>query len=194
MPRAGTRSASSDARAWAVPESLRPTLAERYGPVYAGVEADRRIRALGLFATCGDRVTARAIELGHLPLLGIVDYTTRRQEAIPRGTFAPLAARRRVRVVNPAGFLTEALRAAVRSMIDAGGGLIEVAGEEDLGSLALVESLPPTATVLYGIPGEGVTFVLADAIAKEHVRRLIGQMEPRRLPRSPSRRTRVRSS
>ncbi|MGI0130885.1 MAG: DUF359 domain-containing protein [Thermoplasmata archaeon] len=184
MPRVGTPSASSDERAWAVPESLRPTLAERYGPVYAGAEADRRLRALRLFATCGDRVTARAVELGHLPLLGIVDYKTRRQEPVDPGAFAPLAARRRLRVVNPPGFLTEQLRSAVRTMVAAGGGLIEVDGEEDLGSLALVESLPPGATVLYGIPGEGVSFVLVDAIAKEHVRRLISRLELRRLPRS----------
>ena len=184
MPRAGTRSASSDERAWAVPESLRPSLAERYGPVYAGPEADRRIRALGTFATCGDRVTARAIELGHLPLVGIVDYKTRRNEPIAPGTFEPLAARHRMRVANPPGYLTEELRTAVRRTIAAGGGLIEVDGEEDLGSLALVESMPTGAIVLYGIPGEGVSFVLADAIAKEHVRLLISQLELRRLPRA----------
>ena len=184
MPRVGTRSASSDERAWAVPDSLRPTLAERYGPVYSGEEADRRIRALGVFATCGDRVTARAIELHHLPLVGIVDYKTRRQEPVSRELFQPLAARRRVRAKNPPGFLTEELRSAVRKIIAAGGGLIEVDGEEDLGSLALVESLPNGATVLYGIPGEGVSFVLVDPIAKEHVRLLIGQLELRRIPRS----------
>jgi GTP-dependent dephospho-CoA kinase len=185
MPRVGTRSASSngDERAWAVPESLRATLAERYGPVYAGAEADRRIRALGVFATCGDSVTARAIELHHLPLVGIVDYKTRRNEPIPPGKFAHLAARRRLRVRNPAGFLTEDLRSAVRRILAAGGGLIEVDGEEDLGSLALVESLPEGATVLYGIPGEGVSFVRVDAIAKEHVRLLIGQLELRRIPK-----------
>ncbi|MGI0155131.1 MAG: DUF359 domain-containing protein, partial [Thermoplasmata archaeon] len=116
--------------------------------------------------------------------LGIVDYKTRRQEPVDPGAFAPLAARRRLRVVNPPGFLTEQLRSAVRTMVAAGGGLIEVDGEEDLGSLALVESLPPGATVLYGIPGEGVSFVLVDAIAKEHVRRLISRLELRRLPRS----------
>ena len=184
MPRVGTRSASSDERAWAVPDSLRATLAERYGPVYSGEEADRRIRALGVFATCGDRVTSRAIELDHLPLVGIVDYKTRRQEPVSRELFEPLAARRRVRVRNPPGFLTEELRSAVRNILAAGGGLIEVDGEEDMGSLALVESLPNGATVLYGIPGEGVSFVLVDAIAKEHVRLLIGQLEPRRLPKS----------
>jgi GTP-dependent dephospho-CoA kinase len=182
MPRVGTRSASSDDRAWAVPESLRPTLAERYGPVYAGTEADRRIRALKLFATCGDRVTQRAVELGHLPLVGIVDYKTRREEPVAPEAFAPLAARRRVRVTNPAGFLTEQLRSAVRRIIAAGGGLIEVDGEEDMGSLALVESMPNGATVLYGIPGEGVSFVLVDPIAKEHVRLLISQLELRRTP------------
>jgi GTP-dependent dephospho-CoA kinase len=184
MPRAATHSGSSEERAGAVPDSLRPTLAERYGPVFSGPEADRRIRALGVFATCGDRVTAQAIELGHPPLIGIVDYKTRRQEPVPPESFRSLAAIRKVRVKNPAGFLTEALRSAVRSTLAAGGGLIEVDGEEDMGSLALVESMPLGSTVLYGIPGEGVSFVLVDAIAKEHVRLLIGQLELRRLPRS----------
>ena len=183
MPRVGTRSASSEERVWVVPESLRPTLAEKYGPVYSGEEADRRIRALGVFGACGDRVTARAVELGHLPLVGIVDFKTRRNETVSAREFRPLAARRRVRVKNPAGCLTEGLRAAVKELVAGGGGLIEVDGEEDLGSLALVESLPPGATVIYGIPGEGVSFVRVDAVTKEHVRQLIGLMELRRVGR-----------
>jgi GTP-dependent dephospho-CoA kinase len=181
MPRVGTRSASSEERIWAVPESLRPTLAAPFGPVYRGEDADRRIRALGVFATCGDLVTARAIELKHLPLIGIVDYKTRRNEPIAPERFRMLAARRRVRVKNPAGFLTERLRVAVRQLVREGGGLLEVEGEEDLGALALIESLPAGATVIYGIPGEGVSFVRVDAVSKEHVRHLIGQMELRRV-------------
>ncbi len=184
MPRADTRSASSEkVRVWAVPEALRPTLAERYGPVYSGEEADRRIAALGTFASCGDRVTARAIEIGHLPLVGLVDYQTRRGEPVARESFRALAARRLVKVRNPPGLLTEALRTAVRRTIEAGGGLIEVDGEEDLGALALVESLPDGATVIYGIPGEGVSFVRVDAVSKAHVRNLIAQMELRRVDR-----------
>ncbi|HXW67145.1 MAG TPA: DUF359 domain-containing protein [Thermoplasmata archaeon] len=183
MLRAGTRSASSDERAWAVPESLRPTLAEEYGPTYSGEAADRRIRSLGVFGSCGDRVTQRALELGKMPLVGIVDYKTRRNEPIDPAVFRPIAARRRVRVRNPPGVLTERLRSAVKELIQAGGGLVEVDGEEDLGSLALVESLPAGATVIYGIPGAGVSFVRVDAVAKEHVRHLIAQMELRRTPR-----------
>ncbi len=183
MTRVGTRSASSDDRAWVVPESLRPVLAERYGPVFAGDEADRRIRALGTFGACGDQVVGRAIDLDHLPLVGIVDYKTRRQEAVPPDRFRALAARRTIRVTNPPGTLTERLRAAVRDLVAHGGGLVEVVGEEDLGSLALVESLPAGATVIYGIPGAGVSFVRVDAIAKENVRHLIALMEPRRLDR-----------
>jgi GTP-dependent dephospho-CoA kinase len=183
MPRVGTRSASSDGLAWAVPESLRPALAEKYGPVLSGEEADRRIVALGLFGSCGDRVTGRAIALGRLPLVGIVDYRTRRHEPVEPGSFAPLARRRMVRVNNPPGLLTERLRSAVRDLVAVGGGLIEVTGEEDLGSLALVESLPAGATVIYGIPGEGVSFVEVNATSKEHVRGLIARMERRRVDR-----------
>ncbi len=185
MTPAGTRSASSNGRVWVVPDALRPTLAERYGPVYAGEEADRRIRALKTFGACGDRVVGRALELGHPPLIGIVDYKTRRDEPVPRDAFRTLAARRTVRVHNPAGQLTEALRSAVRELAEGGGGLIEVDGEEDLGSLALVEALPVGATVIYGIPGAGVSFVLVDEVAKAHVRTLIAQMELRRTRNGP---------
>ena len=181
MPAAGTRSASSDERAWVVPESLRPTLAERYGPVFAGPEAERRIRALGSFAACGDRVTALAIGTGNLPIVGIVDLKTQRNEPIDATAFAPLKARGYSKVVNPPGMLTERLRTAVATMVASGGGLIEVVGEEDLGSLALVESLPAGATVIYGIPGAGVSFVTVDAVAKEHVRSLLARMELRRV-------------
>jgi uncharacterized protein (UPF0218 family) len=176
MRRDGTPSASSEGRGWSVPESLRPALARRYGPVYSGVEAEARLRAARDFSTCGDKVTELAIRVGNLPLIGIVDYITQRGERIDPAVFAPLAARARTRVRNPAGVLTEALRDAVRTMLAKGGGLIEVDGEEDLGSLALVESLPVGATVIYGIPGAGVSFVPVDAAAKEHVRELIAQM------------------
>ncbi len=182
MPPVGTRSASSNGEtAWVVPESLRPALAQRYGPVLAGAEADREIRALGLFGACGDRVTARALELGHPPLVGIVDYATQRSEPIASDAFSALAARRRVSVRNPAGMLTERLRTAVREVVAAGGGLIEVVGEEDLGSLALVETLPAGATVIYGIPGAGVSFVRVTAESQENVRRLIARMERRKV-------------
>ncbi|MCI4362907.1 MAG: DUF359 domain-containing protein [Thermoplasmata archaeon] len=183
MPRAGTRSGSSEERVWVVPEALRPTLAERYGPVFSGKEAEDRIRHLGIFGSCGDRVTALALAVGNPPLVGIVDYTTRRHEAIPKSAFSALRSRRVVQVKNPAGTLTESLRRAVRELLLAGGGLIEVDGEEDLGSLALVEALPLGATVIYGIPGAGVSFVTVDAVAKEHVRALVAQMELRRVGR-----------
>jgi len=181
MPRAGTRSASSDDTAWVVPESLRPALARRYGPVLAGAAADDALRALDVFGSCGDLVTARAIALDHPPLIGIVDRRTQRHEPIDPAAFAPLGQRRTLRVKNPAGMLTERLRSAVRRLVDEGGGLIEVDGEEDLGSLALVESLPAGATVIYGIPGAGVSFVRVDAESKRHVRELIDRMDRRRV-------------
>jgi uncharacterized protein (UPF0218 family) len=182
MPAAGTRSASSDDDlAWVVPERLRVRLAERYGPVYAGAEADRQLAALTEFSSCGDRVASDALRLGRIPFIAIVDRKTLRNEPIDPAPFERVAQRQRRRVVNPPGMLTGRLRAAVEELVRSGGGLIEVEGEEDLGSLALVESLPAGATVIYGIPGAGVSFVPVDAAAKAHVKQLIAEMEPRRL-------------
>lgn len=178
MRAAGTPSGSSEPESRIVPDHLRSRLAERYGPVVAGAEADVRIRALTVFATCGDRVTADALRLGRMPVVGIVDLKTRRNEPVDPTAFAALAARGKVRVANPPGVLSRALQVAVRETLDRGGGLIEVDGEEDLGALALVAALPLGATVIYGIPGEGVSFVTVTADAKARVRELIEAMEP----------------
>ncbi|MCI4322931.1 MAG: DUF359 domain-containing protein [Thermoplasmata archaeon] len=178
----GTHSASSERRAWVVPPALRPTLQARYGPVFSGPAAENRLRMLRVFATCGDRVTTDAIRVGNLPLIGIVDGKTQRKEPVDRSAFAPLAARHHRHVRNPAGMLTYALRRAVREMVAGGGGLLDVDGEEDLASLALVESMPLGSTVAYGVPGEGVMLVTVDEPAKEHVRGLLALMERRDLP------------
>lgn len=178
MPAGGTPSVSSDV-AWVLPEALRATFSMRYGPVLSGPEADDRVRSLGVFASCGDMVTRQAIGLGRLPLLGIVDYKTQRNDPVDPAAFQPLATRRVVRVRNPPGMLTERLRTAVREMIAAGGGLVVVDGEEDLGALALVEEMPAGATVIYGIPGAGVSFVTVDTATKQRVRELIGRLERR---------------
>jgi len=181
MPPESTPSASSEETAWAVPESLRPELARRYAPVYSGAEADRQMRALTDFSTCGDIVTTNALRIGKIPFIGIIDRVTRREQAVDPTLLAPLAARGRRRVRNPAGLLTQRLRDAIREMVGSGGGLIEVEGEEDLAALALVESLPSGATVIYGIPGEGASFVRVDATSKENVRKLLDRMERRRV-------------
>ncbi len=181
MPRDATRSASSEPNAWVVPAALRGELAARYGPVRTGPDADRALTELADFATCGDRVTRDAIRLGHLPRLGIVDFVTQRREPIDAEGFAPLAARGGVRIPNPAGTLTDALVRAIRERWAGGGGLIVVEGEEDLASLALVRELPLGATVIYGIPGEGASFVRVDGRAKAHVQQLLDRMERRRI-------------
>ena len=181
MPPDATRSASSSDEAWVVPDSLRSDLARTYGPVLTGHAVRDALHRLGEFASCGDRVTADAIAAGHLPKLALVDLRTLRSEPIDRKLFAPLARRRTVSVRNPPGHLTDRLWNAVGALWNAGGGLIEVVGEEDLGALALVAQLPFGATVIYGIPGAGVSFVSVDATAKEHVSRLLKRMERRRV-------------
>ncbi len=180
-----TRSVSSEQEVWVVPPGLRPRLAERYGPVYTGTAADRRIRELRIFGACGDMVTGQALRLGKMPLVAIVDFKTHRNDPVDRAVYAPLAKKRVLRVRNPPGMLTDQLRKAVHDLVLEAGGLIEVDGEDDLGSLALVEALPSGATVIYGIPGAGVSFVPVNARTKDHARALIAQMELRKVDLGP---------
>lgn len=181
MPPDATRSASSESGAWIVPDSLRPELAKSYGPVLRGSAVVDALRALGEFASCGDRVTADALATGCIPKLAVIDYHTLRSESIDRGLFRPLAGRRTLSVRNPPGMLTDRLWGVVGTLWNEGGGLIEVVGEEDLAALALIAQLPTGATVIYGIPGEGVSFVPVDSTAKDHVHRLLDRMERRRV-------------
>ncbi|MGA7923253.1 MAG: DUF359 domain-containing protein [Thermoplasmata archaeon] len=183
MPTGAMHSGSSESHsAWILSETLRPAFQQRYGPVYAGSEVESELRKLTLFATCGDMVTAQAVAIGHLPLVGVVDLKTQRNDPIDPHAFDPLAARRRQRVWNPAGMISDDLRVAVREIVGRGGGLLEVDGEEDLAVMPLIETLPVGSTVLYGIPGEGVCFLSVDGAAKRRVDALFHQMEHRSIP------------
>ena len=181
MPRDGTPSASSESGAWVVPESLRAELAKSYGPIARGAEVVERLKAVGDFASCGDRVTADALEAGFLPKLAVIDYHTLRTQPVDRASFRALAGRKTLSVRNPPGMLTDRLWRAIGTLWSEGGGLIEVEGEEDLATLALIAQLPSGATVIYGIPGEGVSFVHVDATAKDHIHTLLDRMERRRV-------------
>jgi GTP-dependent dephospho-CoA kinase len=177
MPPGGMPSASSEPRiAWILPDSLRPAFQQPYGPVWSGPRVATEIRKLGQFATCGDLVTSRAIAIGRVPFIGVVDYKTQRHETIDANAFAPLAAVRHRRVWNPAGMISDELRQAVGELVELGGGLLEVDGEEDLAVMPLIERLPVGASVLYGIPGEGVCQLSVDAAAKARVAALFQQM------------------
>lgn len=182
MPRDATRSASSEpGGAWVVPESLRSELAQSYGPIVRGPKVAETLRTVGEFATCGDRVTADALDAGCLPKLAVIDFHTLRSEPFDRARFRALADRTTVSIRNPPGMLTDALWTAIGSLWNGGGGVIEVEGEEDLATLALIAQLPSGATVIYGIPGAGASFVHVDATAKDHVQRLLDRMERRQV-------------
>jgi GTP-dependent dephospho-CoA kinase len=185
MPADDTPSGSSEPGLWILPDSLRPAFQRPYGPVYQGGEFTERLRTLSVFATCGDRVTADALALGVYPIVGIVDYKTQRRDPVDPSAFAGLALRRRVAVKNPPGTISSGLRWAVRDLLHAGGGLVEVEGEEDLGVMVLVEFLPLGATVLYGVPGVGVCFLSVDLAAKSRVQELFQAMVWQPEPRPP---------
>ena len=175
---AATRSGSNEpARHLRLSPGLRGELGAPLGPVLAGEAANEAVRRAGRLATCGDVVTEGALGLGVIPFLAVMDGRTQ------RGTPRPLASATRaafpqVRTApNPPGEITVALQEELRALVDQGGGLLLVEGEEDLALLPLVEVLPDRTTVIYGQPGAGVAFVEVDRSSRARARALMDRME-----------------
>ena len=156
---------------------LRAELGLPLGPVRAGEAADDAIRRAGRLAACGDVVTAGALALGVTPFVAVMDGRTQRgnPQPVPPSTIRAFP---RVRsATNPPGEITVALQEALRALVDEGGGLLLVEGEEDLVVLPLVEGLPDRTTVIYGQPGAGVAFVEVDRSSRARARALMDRME-----------------
>lgn len=161
-----------------LPESLRENLKWPLGPLVHGPDIITALGRASPVVTVGDFCTLDLIARGRTPDLALVDFKTRRQEDPElRDAFARIHARV-VRLKNPAAtiaaeawqVLSEAFKSEERVRV-------EVQGEEDLLALVCIALAPETAAVLYGMPGQGVVVVRAEAAAKSRVLDLLRRME-----------------
>ena len=161
-----------------LPESLRENLKWPLGPIVHGNDVLPAVGAASPVVTVGDFCTLDLVARGRTPDVCLVDFKTKRQEDPElREAFARIRARV-VRLKNPAAtiaadawaVLSEAFKSEERVRV-------EVQGEEDLLALVCIALAPETAAVLYGMPGQGVVVVRADAAAKSRVLDLLNRME-----------------
>jgi uncharacterized protein (UPF0218 family) len=175
---AATRSGSNEPpRHLRLRPDLREELARPLGPVLTGEAAEGAIRKAGRLASCGDVVTQDALRWGARPFVAVVDGRTQRGAPRPVPAATQRAFPRVASARNPPGEITVELQDGLRALVDAGGGLLLVDGEEDLALLPLVEVLPDRTTVIYGQPGAGVAFVEVDRSSRARARALMDRME-----------------
>lgn len=165
------------ARAYALPDALRPRFAEPWGPVHATGDLPDLLAGVGVVVAVGDVVSLTLKRLGVTPRVAVVDYKTQRGDDSDEfrqelGSWGE----RELRVHNPAGQLTREAWTAVRRAMLLETGLptrVVVEGEEDLVGLACFLEAPPGARVLYGIPGRGVCVVEVTAALKQSLAELV---------------------
>jgi len=161
-----------------LPESLRPVLAEPFGPVHDTGEAIRKVKGR-LVVAVGDVVTQTFLDHGVLPKLMVVDGVTQRG-AVVEGALAGLPTHgvKRVTVQNPPAALTQQLIAAMDTALKGKGStVITVKGEEDLAALPAMIMAPEGAAVCYGQPRRGVVIVIVTPEVRRRATDILHQME-----------------
>lgn len=144
-----------------LPRELRSVLKEPLAPIVseAGLVALEREGRLGRPLVCvGDMVCETALRLGLGPKVLVYDLVTMRGD-VPEEVKKALTQRkeRLVHVRNPAATITQELEDALKQALHRGGVTrIQVEGEEDLAGLPAIVHAPEGATMIYGMPNEGL--------------------------------------
>ena len=139
------------------------------------------LRESRCIATIGDRTTLAVAQEVCQPHLAIVDFKTRRHtpvSASDRVILESICAQRVLRVNNPAGGITRELWNAVAATAEQRiRTRIEVDGEEDLATLAVLALCPDGTEVLYGQPGQGVVHLTLDRASRRRAQGCLDRMQ-----------------
>ncbi len=130
----------------------------------------------GPLYTVGDICTDLVLKTGRKPDLIVFDRRTKRTE---RFTIEfDDEHYHHITASNPAGRITEEAFQALEEALKDTPAAVEIDGEEDLLTAALIHLAEPGATILYGDPGldgdEGLRKVTVDAELQDRTRKVLG--------------------
>jgi GTP-dependent dephospho-CoA kinase len=172
---------------YTLPESLKESLRQPFGVLIPDSQVTKESvssKLVGrnrIIVTVGDRTTERMKQLHIFSNLEIVDGLERRQSRNGSINYSG-DEEHHFTVKNPAGTLTQEALDAVKKSLE----LItcepkktvrvDIEGEEDLLTLAVLALFPEQTIVLYGQPDEGLVIVGAMGDAKDLARKTLAMM------------------
>ena len=151
---------------FSLPEDRRQFFKIPFGTLFRDLTQASSILTGRTIYTVGDVVTHNLLKSGISPAVAIVDGLTMRS---PCRKDIPIIGRR-IRIINPAGTITDDLIAAIREAVMNPPVTIDIDGEEDLAVIPLVLEAPEGSVVIYGQPNEGVVIRVIDTAAKDLAR------------------------
>ena len=163
-----------------LPDNLRDFLKEPIGQL---VDENKLIELISnekFIVSVGDQVTYTLLKHEIEPVFCIVDYKTRRGECPDEIKELIKSFGNKVFVINnPAGCISDELWNIIKfafENIKLGKIRIEVKGEEDLASLAVIHMAPSDVTIIYGLPNKGVLVVKPTDKIKRKVKEVLDKM------------------
>jgi len=163
-----------------LPEGLRDMLKGQMGRLVDEKTLIDILKNESRIVSIGDQVTYTILKNDIEPFFCIVDYHTRRgvcEEEIV--DLIKSYAKKAIGVKNPMGTISDDLWKVIESAFEelgSGGLRIEVEGEEDLASLAVIYLAPSDVTIIYGLPDKGVLVVKPTNDNKAKVKEVLDMM------------------
>ena len=156
-----------------VPETKRN---EFKVPLGSPISEERLKNIANLLITVGDVVSLVARKNGIVPSVSVYDGYTERREMTEFAELVRKNKEHEIVVSNPAGTITCDLIDAVKNALSGKTKMIRVTGEEDLAVLPFL-LYAEDASIIYGMPGEGMMLVTTSGTNKKKAEELWNMME-----------------
>ena len=164
-----------------LPDDMRDLLKQPMGDLFSEEQLIDFLKDKECIVSVGDQVTYTRLKHSIQPIFCIVDFKTRRGR-FPSEYVELIKSFGDVvkNVKNPKKTITDELRDAIKAAFDNSKNevktRIEVEGEEDLASLAVIYMAPTDAIIIYGLPDKGVLAIKPTKENKGIVKEVLSKM------------------
>lgn len=163
-----------------LPDDLRDLLKTPVGQLVDEKKLIDILKDEKYIVSIGDLVTYTILKNNIEPAFCIVDYKTHRGKCSDEiCSLIKSFGKKTIVVKNPKGTITDDLWNIIKfslENLDTGGIRIEIEGEEDLASLAVISMAPEDVTIIYGLPNKGVLVIKPTKENKEKTNEVLDKM------------------
>lgn len=163
-----------------LPNNIRHLLKEPVGQLVNERELIKRLRSEKYIVSIGDIVTYTILKNEIKPIICIIDYKTRRGKVSSEivNTIKSFG-KKNILINNPAATISDELWNILEKSLKNYENIslrIEIDGEEDLASLAVVYLAPSDVTIIYGLPDKGVLIIKPTSENKKKAKQILDKM------------------
>ena len=163
-----------------LPNNLRDFLKEPMGQLVNEKKLLNLLKNERYIVSIGDLVTYTILKNHIEPIFCVVDFKTRRGEcSLEIIELIKSFGKKSIVIKNPPGTISDDLWKVIEialENLEVGSLRIEIDGEDDLASLAVIFLAPKDVTIIYGLPNRGVLVVKPTYEDKKKVKEILDKM------------------